>query len=153
MRRLIAGRDKEVAAWMQKRLPWLELGLPYIALGVTNAEGDLVGGVLYDNFIRGINIDVHVASDNPYFLTRHALGEFFRYPFEQLKVRRVTAKILASNARSREFNEHLGFILEGVCAEAAPDGSDLCIYRMLKRECRWLNLGRPHEQRLCAIGA
>jgi len=153
MRRFVAGRDQEVARWMQQRLPFLELGLPYVALGVTDAEGELVGGVLYDNYIRGINIDVHIASDGPYFLTRHALGEFFRYPFEQLKVRRITAKILAANTRSRRFNEHLGFVLEGICAEAAPDGSDLCIYRMLKRECRWLNLGKTHEQGLRAVGA
>ena len=142
MRRTVGGRDTEVAAWMQHRLPFLELGTPYVAIGVTDGAGDLVGGVLYDNFIRGVNIDMHVASDGPYFLTRHFLGEVFRYPFEQLRVRRVTAKILAANTRSRRFNEHIGFVLEGICREAAPDGTDLCVYGMLARECRWLKLGR-----------
>jgi RimJ/RimL family protein N-acetyltransferase len=70
--------------------------------------------------------------------TRGFLREAFRYPFLQLGAGRLTARIHAGNSASRKFVEALGFKLEGIIRETLADGADLCVYGMLRRECRWL---------------
>lgn len=148
---IVGGRDKEVAAWMCQHLPLLELTTPYTAIGVTDSRGRLTGGVLYDNFVK-FNIQTHIVL-MPGAMTPLFLGEVFRYPFEQLACRRITAMVSDRNQRSKRLCKRLGFKLEGICREAYPDGSDLYVFGMLKGECRWLNLRRPHEQRLRATGS
>ena len=148
MRRVVGG-DLEIAVWMKQHLPLLELSTPYTAIGVTDSDNRLVGAVLYDNFVK-FNIHTHIVLTSPSAMTPMFLGEAFRYPFEQLKCPRITALVSAQNQRSKRLCKRLGFKLEGICREAYPDGSDLYIFGMLKRECRWLNLRRPHVQRLCA---
>lgn len=140
MKRLLGGADERIARWVQKHCPLLELTTPYTAIGLLDQAGaELVAGVVYDTF-TGHNIEVHTAAvGKPW--TRLYLGECFRYPFEQLKVERLTAKIAANNAASRAFVEGLGFKLEGTLRQWLPSGTDLMIYGMLKSECRWLQAG------------
>lgn len=71
-------------------------------------------------------------------MTREFLRVAFRYPFYQLKVRRVTGYVPASNADALRFDLHLGFVQEGLMREAMDTGEDVVVLGMLKRECRWL---------------
>ena len=57
----------------------------------------------------------------------------------QLGCRRVTGYVPAANARARRLDEHLGFVYEGRLREALPDGQDVLVLGMLRRECRWLD--------------
>jgi RimJ/RimL family protein N-acetyltransferase len=77
-------------------------------------------------------------------MSRSFLGEVFRYPFEQLRVQRVTGLVPARNEQAARFDEHLGFKLEGRVRQILPDGDDVLVYGMLKSECRFLNVGRFH---------
>lgn len=112
-----------------------EIG-PYQALCVEK-NGKIVAGVVYFDYRDG-DIQIAVASDDPYWLTRDSLVNFFWYPFGQLNVRRITAFTDVNNRRARSCLEKLGFTLEGV-KRGALDGNDAAMYGMLKHECRWLN--------------
>jgi RimJ/RimL family protein N-acetyltransferase len=39
---------------------------------------------------------------------------------------------------ARKFDEHVGFIQEGVIRQAFEDGEDAILYGMLKSECKWI---------------
>ena len=140
MRQILARADRDVADWMIRRCPYLELASHFTAIGLLE-DGELIAGVLFDEFTH-FSIDMHVAAiPGRRWLTREYMGECFRYPFLQLGVQRITGRVPASNAAARRFDEHLGFTLEGRCRRALAGGEDLLIYGMLKDECRWLGVG------------
>ena len=143
MRILIANRDKLVAEWVAARIPIFEFGSsPYTALGIANEAGVLLAGVVYQNYTK-VDIHMHVAAlPGRRWMSRHFLGECFRYPFEQLKCRRVTGLVPAKNAVAAKFDEHLGFTWEGRIRRILPDGDDVIVYGMLREECRFLEVGR-----------
>lgn len=102
-------------------------------------DGELVAGVVFDQF-NGAQVCMHVASDgSKKWLNRHFLWFCFHFAFEQLKVKRVTGLVAASNTDALRFDEHLGFVREATLADAAPDG-DLIVLRMFKHECKWLRI-------------
>ncbi len=106
-------------------------------------DGRLVAGVAYANW-NGVNVECHIASDRSRrWLTRKFLHAIFWYPFEQLKVNRITVCVGEGNADSNRFVKHLGFVLESSLAGAHPTGK-LHIYRLWRHECRFLQV--RHEK-------
>lgn len=71
-------------------------------------------------------------------LTRKFMRAIYLYPFTQLKVKRVTALVDKLNTASRSLVEHDGYVQEGCLREAAPNGDDVVVYGLLRRDCRWL---------------
>ena len=146
--------DDSIARWVADRLDGLlELNPErapngkryYSAIGWATREGKLLAGVVYED-LRKPNINLHVAAiPGTRWCRPEFLREVFLYAFEQLGCSRVTGKTPASNTASRRLQESLGFTLEGTVREAMADGDDLCIYGMLRRECRWIG---EHEQRV-----
>lgn len=101
-------------------------------------DGVIVAGVVYDGF-NGNNVFMHVAAiDGASWLTRKYLKACFLYPFEQLKVSRITGFVEASNFAARKFDEHLGFTKEAVLKGAASDGGDVILYVMRREGCRYV---------------
>lgn len=97
----------------------------------------LVAGVAYTDF-NGANVAMHVvALPGARWLRRTYLWACFDYPFNQLKVSRVTGIVAAGNRAARAFDEHLGFTLEATLERAHPSGA-LLVYRMFREECRWI---------------
>ena len=147
---IVAGpaRDLEMAEWLADRVKHFEVNAsPFVALGWQRRE-KLVAVTVYDNFTH-INIDAHIALERGGLCAAY-LGEIFRYPFVLLSVKRITAKVAASNIRSAKFVDGLGFKYEGTVRQALPGGEDLLIFGMLKSECRWLGVGiygREHNSR------
>lgn len=144
-RHVIEGKDDEVAEWVSAHIEGtLNLGQsPYSAIGAMDSLGNIVGGVVYNNFTRQ-DIHMHVAGVGNW-LTRRMLGECFRYPFIQLGCRRVTGTVGARNDAALAFDEKLGFKYEGTLRCHLPDDEDLIILGMLREECRWLNVGVRRE--------
>lgn len=102
-------------------------------------EGRIIAGVAYANW-NGPNVECHIASDgSKRWMTKRYLWTIFDYPFNQLKVKRITVCVGEGNEASNRFVRHLGFILETVLADAHPTGG-LCIYRMYRPECRFLQV-------------
>jgi RimJ/RimL family protein N-acetyltransferase len=143
MRKVIGNQDEYVAQWVAKRIPVFEFGsTPYSAIGLMNEAGVMLAGVIYQNFTHR-DIQVHIAAvEGKRWMSKHWLGEVFRYPFEQLGVHRITALIPESNSVSESFTKRMGFSFEGSIREILAGDEDLLIYGMLRSECRFLGIGR-----------
>lgn len=116
----------------------------YTGIGLEE-DGELIAGVLFD-YYNGASINMHVAAiPGRRWLTREFLHFCFWYPFEQLKVKRITGLVPASNMEARRFDEKLGFELEATLQDAAPDG-DVFVYRMFRHQCKWLEMRVQYEQ-------
>lgn len=98
-------------------------------------NGNLVAGVLFEDW-NGANVIEHIAAEGNW-ATKGFLHLIFHYPFNQLKVKRITAPIAASNAKSINLVTKMGFTLECTLAQANPDG-DVHIFRMFKEDCKYL---------------
>lgn len=108
-------------------------------------DGELIAGVVYNEFNR-VNINMHVAAVGRNWMTREYLRICFDYPFNVCGVKRITAFIEDENADAIRFDEHLGFKYETRMKDAYVNG-DILIYRMLREDCRWLNLKEPKHER------
>lgn len=112
----------------------------------------ILAAVIYEGYV-GNAICMHVAaSPGKRWLNRRFLHDAFAYPFGQLKVVRVTGTVSDSNDQAKKFDEHLGFVREGVIRRGSPDGSDLIIYGMLREECRFLEM-KSHGKKLADAAA
>ena len=106
-----------------------------IALGNLQ-DGKLSAAVVFNEW-NGANLHIHVVSDgSKRWLNRKYLKAIFTYAFDQLGAKRLTAPISASNQSARTLVEKLGFQMEFVMRDAAPDG-DLILYVMRPSFCRW----------------
>lgn len=103
-------------------------------------DGNLYAGVLYDHY-NGRSIAMHVAGDGGHWITRDLLRAAFRYPFNELMVRKILGLVDSTNLGARKLDEHLGFQLEAVLKDAGPQG-DLLLYSMTAEQCRFLE--KPH---------
>ena len=98
-------------------------------------NGELVAGVLYEDY-NGAQVLAHIRGDGNW-ACREYLRIIFDYPFNQLKVRRITVPIASHNTKAINLVEKMGFQLECVLSQATPDG-DMNIYRMFRDDCRYL---------------
>jgi RimJ/RimL family protein N-acetyltransferase len=104
---------------------------------IQTKDGEIVAGIVYDEF-NGSNLFIHVAAKpNTRWLTRELLYWAFHYPFVQLGATRLTAWVTADNLASRQFVEHLGFKLEATLKDATPTG-DVLLYVMFRKDCRYV---------------
>ena len=149
MKRLCVGN--RVVEWVAKRTNEHGNFGCATGIGLQELDGDawrMVAGVAYAEW-NGVNVVCHIAAEGKRWMTREYLWTIFDYPFNQLKVRRITVCVGEGNSESRRFVRHLGFEEEARLTGAHPSG-DLLIYGMRKPRCRWLALRRPHENRLAA---
>lgn len=124
-----------VLPFMQGLVPGLARAQDMRAIGLRRS-GRLVAGVLYEGF-NGRNLWMHVAAEpGARWLVRDYLRACFAYPFLVCGVDRVSGYVNESNTLARRFNEHLGFREEARLRGAAPDGGDVLIFAMWKKECR-----------------
>lgn len=114
-------------------------------------NGCLVAGVVYNEY-NHVNINMHVASVGKSWLTREFLWAAFDYPFNQCKVKRITAFIEDENKAAIRFDEHLGFKYETRMKDAYVNG-DTLLYVMRREDCRWLDLKRNRDERFSVVPA
>ena len=108
------------------------------ALGLVRG-GRLVVGVIYNDY-SGMNVYMHVgAEDGKRWITPSFLFSAFDYPFNQLGMRRITAKVKAKNSKAIAFIENLGLEYEGTMRHYFKE-DDALIYGMLKANCRFLDI-------------
>jgi hypothetical protein len=106
---------------------------------------EVLAVVLYDCY-NLVNIDMHIATNGRRdWLTKFFLWAAFDYPFNQLGVRRITAKPPSNYPAAIAFAKRVGFRQEGVLRCAAADGADVVVLGMLREECRFLKL----RDRIC----
>jgi hypothetical protein len=133
----LVGVDDDLGEWIAKQIPYGEpwcRGAGYCIGFVRGSQLEAAAAFFRYN---KASIEVALASNGPRWLNRVNLGQLFGYPFEQLKVQRVTAIANASNMASRRLIEYIGFTLETTLVRAAPDG-DQVVYRMFREDCRYV---------------
>ena len=105
------------------------------AIGKVTNDGTIQAGVLYEDW-NGANLVCHIAGEGNW-ANRQFLNVIFDYPFNQLKVKRMTAPIASTNARSINLVTKMGFELECTLTQATPDG-DMFLFRMFRDECKYI---------------
>lgn len=138
---VLVGKDLEVARFVIERVDGLnsleDLG-NFKGWGFCQ-NGKLLAGMLFNCF-NGHDINMHLASDSPRWCTKNALKLIAHQVYNRWGCERMTALVGRKNKRCRKFVEGIGFKLEGVKRKGAGPASDLCIYGMLKNECKWLRV-------------
>lgn len=136
MKTMVYGQDERVRNWVAERIGE-NLDDATAAIGVEE-DGELIAGVAY-NMYTGASICMNVAAEpGKRWTTKEFMYAFFAYPFVQLNCNRVTGLVRRSNSVARKFDEHVGFVQEGVIRQAFEDGEDAILYGMLKSECKWI---------------
>ena len=107
------------------------------AIGQVDSEGKIFVGVMYDGY-TGASIAIHSRCDEPKRVSRAFYKAIFDYPFNKLKVKRLTGLVCINNKKAQRVNEHLGFKRETILADYFPEG-DAIVYIMRPEECRFLN--------------
>lgn len=142
---LLYGYDRDVANWVQVRLPEIRNGFgACTAIGVT-LDGAVIAGVVYHEY-RGHMMQLSIAADSQKWATRKTLRHLLGYPFLQCHVARITACVAKGNKRSRSLVERLGFKLEGTIRRGFDGQKDLLVYGMLREEAnKWIAHERQPE--------
>lgn len=135
--RLLIGEDERVGLWVRKRIPtapcWNGF---YRAIG-QERDGQLIVGVVYTD-ASPANVSAHIAAvTGSKWATPEFLRLIFGYPFNQLKVRRITCYVEDMNHRSYQLAEYLGFVRESVMERALVNG-DMYVYRLFREDCKWI---------------
>jgi RimJ/RimL family protein N-acetyltransferase len=130
------GRQEEILSFVKLVNGGDKNGGNPTAIGLER-NGRLVAGVAYDQF-NGAHVCMHIcAVPGRHWLNRLFLWAMFDYPFNVLKVKRVTGQICSANSDAILFAEHIGFTFETRLIDASPKG-DLLIYVLRKDQCRYI---------------
>lgn len=135
--RVVYGRDAIVAEWVAAHIPHMDSGEdfgPCAALGVVDALGQLIGGVVYNSWYpKYRTIEISGASERANWLTKGVAREILAYPFVQLNVGRITALTPRSARPARRFLDKFGFRREGLVRHGYGK-EDLVVMGLLRKE-------------------
>lgn len=135
---VLYGDDEGVADWVIRRVPTIGV-IPRdltCALGVVR-NGRPVAGFVFHEYVKGVNVEVTVAADDPSWCLPQTLRQLFMYPFVQLGVPRLTCRTARNNKRCRKLIVGMGWKLEGMIRKGFDGRIDLAVYGMLPGECRF----------------
>lgn len=120
---------------------WAEekLGMKFYmstSMGVER-NGELVAVCVYHRYNQ-VNMEVSFATTTPRWASRQNISSIlWKYPFEQMKVKRLTAITTTDNDHARKFLEWLGFVQEGIHPDFFPHG-DAVSYGLVRYNAeRW----------------
>lgn len=99
-------------------------------------DGKLVGVVAFTGY-NSASLQMHMAGDDPRWMSRSFLRESFRYAFDICGCNVVFGMVPSGNLTALEIDLRLGFEEVANIAGAHPDGS-LHILMMRREQCRWL---------------
>lgn len=143
----------DVVRWVAERLDGAMFG-EAVGIGVM-VDGIPAAGVVYSEarYVgqRPVDVRVNIVAVNKRWASRRSLAVLFGYPFDQLKMPRLTAVVAKSNRKSRELAEKLGFVLEGT-HPFAWDGKETALTYGCYREAaeRWLRSEDGQKRRQAA---
>ena len=133
----MAGEKMRVAAWVAAKIPCNDWVLNYEAIGI-ECDGELVGGVVVDSYVKDVRCALHCAGVGKYWLNREFLSAVFDYVFRQMNCRVIVNTVSSANTDSLRFTSHIGFTEVCRISRGCEDG-DLVIFAMQKTACRWIN--------------
>ena len=104
-------------------------------------NGEFVAGVIYENWNRR-TITCHIAISGR--LTPRYLAVIFDYPFNVCDVKKIIVPVDATNSKSVNLVEKMGFTEEARIKDGMADG-DMILYTLAKNDCKYL--GERYEKR------
>lgn len=111
----------------------------FVTIGVEK-NGKLLAGAVYNNMRSegSIPFDMQIAfyASSPKWATRSNMEAILGYPFDHLKLKRITAIVKKSNKKAKKLITSLGFQYEGKARLAWDGVNDAFIYGMLREEAK-----------------
>ena len=138
----VPGEDRHILAddrmmgWTAERIPTIGAGYRWSdaqAIGLVEADKILAGMVVHDYSRACRNCQLTFAAASARWATRPSIRALLAYPFEQLRVARVTTMIASRNVRALRLNERLGFVREGIMRRGFGN-DDTVILGLLREE-------------------
>tara|TARA_R110002167_G_scaffold103493_1_gene267734 strand:+ start:6099 stop:6563 length:465 start_codon:yes stop_codon:yes gene_type:complete len=109
----------------------------FVTIGV-RSKGKIVAGAVFNNYRvhDGIPFDIQIAfyTASPVWATRSNMEAILRYPFDTLKLKRITAVIKKSNKKVKKLISSLGFQYEGKVRLGWDGKADAYVYGLLQEE-------------------
>ena len=134
---IIFDQDATMLEWASQRLKVKFEAGNSAWLTNLSKDGEIQAVVVYTRF-SPFNCEMSVASNgNRKWFSRECARAWFGYPFNQMKVRRVSAVTETSNLSSIRMLEKLGFVKEATLSNWFGD-TDGVLYRMLEKDCKWI---------------
>jgi len=118
--------------WVESRIKGFVSGDAQCVAVVTTDE--ILAVACYNNYYPEKDIEISFASDHPRWATRNSIREILAYPFEDLKVQRITARAPKSNRRTRKLMKGIGFQEEGKLRNAGDNNEPLFIYGLIRED-------------------
>lgn len=136
MKTLVIDQSERIGKWVAERVGGGYVEGSY-ALGVEE-DGELIVGVMYNQYYPGASIAIHFASiPGKHWARPEWIKHAFIYPFDQLKVHKLVGYVREDNIPARKTDEHLGFTLETRIKNACA-GGDILVYTMTREQCRFV---------------
>lgn len=141
-KKIILNDPDRVGEWVAHHIGRKVGWSAWYAIGVEKC-GQLIGGVVMNEFVPGQRCFIHVAATDRRWLSRDLIATVFYCAFIRNRCQVILATIDADNTNSLRLTIGIGF--NEVCR--VPGGSghcDLVILAMHRAACRWL----PHMERV-----
>ena len=130
---IVVDRQQELADWIGQKTNGIYSPITGRFIGL-ELNGKLSAVTAFTDY-NGSSIQMHVAIDPR--INKEYTQFCFRYPFNQLGVKKVIGLVESNNAKALRFDKHLGFIEEYVVKDAGRHG-DIHILSMTREQCRFL---------------
>lgn len=135
---LVVPGDQRVSRWVSRQIEGTPIDFgPHASLAVLK-DDEVVAGIVYSEMHGDFDIRASIATRGPGWATRGVLRALFSYPFDQLKVRRITCLIAADNVKSQTLCEKMGFSREGTHPRAWDGHKAAMSYGLLREDCKWI---------------
>ncbi len=122
--RLIFDNKERVGAWVAEEVGQRASWGSFYAMGA-EVDGKLVSGVVFNNF-NECNATAHIAVSKPSRLLLELLDHaVIQYAFGSCGLKRLTGLVAEDNSKAIKLDKHIGFVEEGVMAQAGPEGQDV----------------------------
>lgn len=122
--------------WALDRIPKMQAWMGEAKSLAAVERFKTLGVVVFDAFTP-FDCCMHIVIEDKRCVSRRILKQVFDYPFNQLKLKRVTGLVPESNVAALAFDTRLGFMYEGRKKWGAGDEDEL-ILGMTRDRCRWL---------------
>lgn len=144
MHKLIYDDQERLLQWACERIGIARFREDAVAIGSACGE-ELKAVSVFDTF-TAVDCCMSIASDGSgHWLTRGFLVASFAYPFIQCDMRRISSFVSVNNKRAIKFDEHIGWVREGLHRKASLGGEDLISMGMLRSECRFIPQRYRHD--------
>jgi L-amino acid N-acyltransferase YncA len=122
--------------WALERIPKMQAWMGEAKSLAAVERFQTLGVVVFDAFTPH-DCCAHIVIEDRRCVTRRILRAVFDYPFNQLKLRRVTGLVPESNVAALAFDLRLGFKVEGRKKWGMGDEDEI-VLGMYAENCPWL---------------